>query len=153
MDRMKVLRRYNWRLGIAHVIVNGLVLGITSVLLGNGLQLQFRGSTILGLLIVGAIFGLLNFFIRPVIQFLTFPFLFVSLGFVLIVVNAILLLLLSYLLGDIVVINNVFSAFIAGAIVGILSIFLESIFGLTPPIVDENASSKPPAHTPTGDTP
>jgi putative membrane protein len=51
---------------------------------------------ILGLLVAGAIFGLLNLIVRPIAMLLALPFIVLSLGLFYFVVNGLLLLLLSW---------------------------------------------------------
>jgi putative membrane protein len=53
-----------------------------------------------GILIVGLIFGLINTFIRPFVKLFTLPLLILSLGLFTFVINAIMLLLTSWLSGE-----------------------------------------------------
>ena len=53
-----------------------------------------------GILIVGMIFGLVNTFIRPFIKLFTLPLLIFSLGLFTFVINALMLMLTSWLSGE-----------------------------------------------------
>lgn len=91
--------------------------------------ITFHGSWI-GLACVAIVFGLLNAFVRPILTFLAFPLLIVTLGFFILVLNAVMLLLTSGLASRLGIDFHVsgFSAAFWGAIViGIVS-FLLSIF-------------------------
>ena len=95
----------------------------------------------LSFLILGAVFGLLNALIKPIIQVITLPYLFASYGLVVIIINSILLIVLALLAPELIVIETILGVLAAGAIVGVLSGVLESIFGVTPPILDlENST-------------
>lgn len=50
-----------------------------------------------GILMVGVLFGLLNTFIRPVIKLFTLPFLILTLGLFTLIINAVMLLITSWL--------------------------------------------------------
>jgi putative membrane protein len=53
-----------------------------------------------GILIVGLIFGLINTFIRPLIKLFAFPLLILTLGLFTFVINALMLMLTSWLSGE-----------------------------------------------------
>ena len=53
--------------------------------------------TVLTLVLVGAIFGLVNAVIKPVVKFFSFPFYILTLGLFAFVVNALMLLIVSWL--------------------------------------------------------
>ncbi len=53
-----------------------------------------------GILIVGMIFGLINTYIRPFIKLFTLPLLILSLGLFTFVINAMMLMLTSWLSGE-----------------------------------------------------
>ena len=86
--------------------------------------------------VLGAVFGLLNAFVKPIIQFLTLSLLFVTYGLVIIFINTLMLLILEFLFTDILLIENIWWAIAGGFLIGLLGIFLENLLGLTPPIVD-----------------
>jgi putative membrane protein len=81
---------------IVWLAVNALALGV-AVWLFDGITLTGDSGTdrFVQLVIVGAIFGLINMIVRPVVNLLSLPLIILSLGLMLIVVNALMLLLTS----------------------------------------------------------
>ncbi|MER0481310.1 phage holin family protein [Streptomyces sp. Edi2] len=55
------------------------------------------GRKILTLVLVALIFGLVNFLVKPVVKLLSFPLFILTLGLITLVVNALMLLLTSWL--------------------------------------------------------
>jgi putative membrane protein len=55
------------------------------------------GRKIVTLLVVGALFGVVNAFIKPVVKLFAFPFYILTLGLFAFVVNALMLMLVSWL--------------------------------------------------------
>ncbi|MDH4131064.1 MAG: phage holin family protein [Gemmatimonadota bacterium] len=86
----------------------------------------------LGLLVVAAIFGLVNATVRPLLTVLTCPFILVTLGLFLFVINAIMLLLTAWLSS---VFNLGFevsgfgSAFGAGLMISLTTLLLSFLVG------------------------
>lgn len=76
---------------------------------------------------VSAAFGLLNAFVKPVVQFLMLPFLFVSYGFVVIAINSLMLILLSVIFRNRFQVSGLLMAFVGGAVFGLLSSVLENL--------------------------
>jgi putative membrane protein len=123
---------------VLRVIINGLSLAVVALLLPN---VMLKGENLwLTLLILGVALGILNALVKPIIQFLTLSFLFVSYGFVVIIINAVILAILAWIFPDLIKINSLLAALLAGAIIGALGMFLEYALGLTPPIVDDQVS-------------
>ena len=86
----------------------------------------------LGLLLVAAIFGLVNAVLRPVLTLLTCPLVLVSLGLFLFVINALLLLFTSWLsnpLGLGFHGAGFWPAFWAGLLISLVSLFLSIMVG------------------------
>ena len=127
---------YNWRLILVRVLVNSAALFLTVLLLPN-IAISWTAGT---LLILGAAMALLNAVVKPLLQVLTLPLIFVSYGLVVVAINGVLLLLLSWLFPERFVVNTLIVAFVGGALIGLFTIFLENLFGLTPPIVDDHTA-------------
>lgn len=92
---------------------------------------DYRGGAT-GLLVVAAIFGLVNATLRPLLTFLTCPLVLVTLGFFLFVINAMMLLFTGWLssrfdLGFVV--SGFWPAFWAGLLISIISMFLSLMVG------------------------
>ena len=129
---------FNIKVMIVRVILNGLILAITVLLLPG---VKAVNPSLLSFLILGAVFGLLNALIKPIIQVITLPYLFASYGLVVIIINSIVLIVLALLMPELIVIETILGVLVAGVIVGVLGGVLESIFGVTPPILDlENST-------------
>ena len=88
------------------------------------------GNDIVNLLLVAALFGILNAVIRPILAFLTCPLQALTLGLFTLVLNAGMLLLLDWLssrLGLQFTVDGFLTALLGGIIVTVVSILL-SIF-------------------------
>ena len=123
------------------VVVNGLVIALTAWLLPG---MNVIEPLLLNFLLLGAVFGLLNAFIKPVIQFLTLSLLFVTYGLVIVFINTVMLLILEFLFTDILYIENIWWAIAGGILMGVLGIFLENLLGLSPPIIDTEQPERVP---------
>ena len=78
------------------LVVNAGALGV-AVWLFDGITLtaDSTGNRIVTLLIVGLIFGAINAVVRPIVNLLSLPLIILSLGLMLLVTNALMLLLTS----------------------------------------------------------
>lgn len=130
----------NWRLMLVQTIANALALGLT-VLLLPGIRMP-HGNYFFGLLASGVIFGLLNAFVRPILQFIMFRFLFISFGLVLVVINIVILWMMAALTPERFQVDGWLSLALAGILVGLIGFFLEAVMGLQPPIVDEGPRAR-----------
>lgn len=116
---MKLLAR-----AIISVIVNGLAIGLTALLL-PGIHIQPFSVTTLVLL--GLVFGIINAVIRPIVNLLSLPITFLTLGLFHLVINALLLYLGSLVVTNLKI-DNFWWALLGGIVMGILSAILEAIF-------------------------
>jgi putative membrane protein len=87
---------------ITKVVVNALAIWIAALVIpdvtvGNG----SLGHRILSLLIVGALFGLINTFVKPLVKLFTLPLYWLTLGLISFVVNALMLKVVEWLSGKI----------------------------------------------------
>jgi putative membrane protein len=133
-----LVRQFHWRMVLVRVLVNGLSLLITAALVPHVYLPEWSLVSILSL---GVILGLLNAIVRPVLQFLTLSFIFVTYGLVIVMINTIILLLLATLFPGRLGVDSLFWALIAGAVMGIVSGALESLLGLSLPILPEGSGS------------
>ena len=78
---------------LSWLVVNALALGAAAWLF-DGIRLT-GDDKVVSLVLVGAIFGLITSFVRPVVRFLSLPLIIVTLGLMLVVINALMLLLTS----------------------------------------------------------
>jgi putative membrane protein len=128
-------RQFNWRMLLVRILINGLSLLVTAALLPD---IYFADPSLLNLFLLAVILGVLNALVKPVLQFLTLTFIFATYGIVIVLINTAILILLSLLFRNLFVVDRLLWAFVGGAVMGILSGLLESLFGLNLPIdVDE----------------
>jgi len=82
------------------LVVNVLALGLAAWLF-DGITLSGDNDTdrFLQLLVVGVIFGLVTSFVRPIVNIVSIPLIVLTLGLMLLVVNALMLMLTSWLAG------------------------------------------------------
>lgn len=86
---------------LIRVLVNAGALAAAALLLDG---IRVSGATtqdrLVTLLVVAAIFGLVNAVVRPVVKLLSFPFIIVTLGLLILVIDALMLLLTSWVAGE-----------------------------------------------------
>lgn len=90
---------------------------------------------VLSWLLISAVFGLLMTFVKPLLQLILLPLIFVSYGLVIVLINTIVIWLLSIIFSQRFHVEYVVWALVAGLVSGLLIGLLENLFGLTPPIV------------------
>ncbi len=123
----------NWRLWLVRVVTNGLAVVITvAVLPGLGFDGYYLGFFVL----TGLIFGLLNAFIKPLIQFFALRYLVVSYGLIVVIINALMLYLLALILGGEITFRGFFALLAGGFVVGTLGLVFDTVAGANPPILD-----------------
>jgi putative membrane protein len=143
MSRIPFLRRFNWRALLMRFLVNFLALLLTVGLIPH---VAFKGSNRpLTWVIVATGLGILNAFVKPVLQIVLLRFIFVSYGLVVVVINSLMLWLLSVLFPNRFEVDSWFWAIIAGIVLGLLTNGFENLLGLTPPIL---ADVPPPLQPP-----
>ena len=127
-------RQFNWRFLLVRILVNALALAITAAILP---KIYFVDTSIGNWLLMAFMLGVLNALLKPVLQFLTLQFIFVTYGLVVVLVNALLLWLLSLLFPNRFAVDSLLWVLVGGLVLGLLSSFLESLLGLTMPIVPD----------------
>jgi putative membrane protein len=86
---------------LLRVVVNALALAVATWLLsGITVTGDNTGQRLVTLLLVGAVFGVVNAIVRPVVTILSIPFIILTLGLLMFVINALMLLLTSWLSGQ-----------------------------------------------------
>jgi putative membrane protein len=134
----RLLKQFNWRFLLVRLLVNALALAITAAVTP---KIYFVDRSIWSWLLIAVMLGILNALLKPVLQFLTLQFIFVTYGLVIVLVNTLLLLLLSFLFPDRFAVDNLLWALVGGLVLGLVSSFLESLLGLTVPIVPEEEAA------------
>ncbi|MEY2244084.1 phage holin family protein [Streptomyces sp. SAS_267] len=82
------------------------------------------GKKIATLLVVALVFGLVNFLVKPVVKVLTFPLFILTLGLITLVVNALMLLLTSWVADKLDVsfhVDGFWTAVLGGLIISVVS--------------------------------
>lgn len=133
MLRERVLH-FNWRLALGHILINALSLALVIILL-PGIKMV-HPNPVFSFLVAGLIFGVLNAFVRPVLQFIMFNFLFATFGLVLVVINFILLLLLGWLTSGWFQSDSILWTLLAARLVGLFGVLFGNLLGMSPPIID-----------------
>jgi putative membrane protein len=137
--------RWNWKLALMRIGVNGVSIAVISALLPG---VMVPEPALRNYLILGFSAGILNAVVKPFISFLTLPFIFVTFGLVVVIINTIMFLILEFLFSNILIIESIWAALLGGLLLGLVGIFLENLLGLTPPIIDNAPKIKPAASTP-----
>ena len=113
---------------IVRFLVNALALGVATWLVpGIVLTASRPEQKILALLLAAVIFGLVNSMVKPLFVFVTSPLLLVTLGLFLLVINAALLLLTSWVAGHLGIawhVSNFVSAFFGALLMSVVSFLL-----------------------------
>ena len=87
---------------IIGVVANALALALAAWLLaGIKLTDASRTDQVITLVLVALIFGVINAVVRPVVKLLSLPFIILTLGLLIFVINALMLLLTSWIAGQI----------------------------------------------------
>jgi putative membrane protein len=108
---------------LLHWLLNAAALWVAAWLLPG---LEFHG-TVVQLLLVAAVFGIVNSLVRPILTVLTCPLIVVTLGLFTLVINALMLMLtgaLSEQWGLGFTVTGFWAAFFGGLVVGLVSVGL-----------------------------
>src|ERR1041384_4278622 len=112
---------------LLRVIINAIAIAITANLLpGIHVVNQDLGT----LLIIGLIFGIVNALIKPILSVLTCPFIIITLGLFIFVINGLMLLLTASVSGGRLIIDGFWWAVLGGIIMGLVGLVLESVLGI-----------------------
>jgi putative membrane protein len=111
---------------LVRLLINAAALWVAANLVSG---ITYEGNLV-GLLLVALVFGIVNAIVRPILTLLTCPLLILTLGLFTLVLNAILLLITSYLSGMFGLgfhVSGLWPAFVGALVVSIVSVML-SIF-------------------------
>ncbi|HZA30753.1 MAG TPA: phage holin family protein [Propionibacteriaceae bacterium] len=116
---------------LLRILANAAALAVATFLLsGITLTSDTMGSKTITLLVVALIFGIVNAIVKPILAFFSIPLLLLTLGLFLLVINACMLLLTSWLAGKFGLgfeVDGFWVAMIGAIIVSIVS-FLVNAF-------------------------
>jgi putative membrane protein len=115
-------------------LANALSLAFTAILVPH---IFFSGDyRILSWLLISAVFGVLNAFLKPLIQILMLPLIFVSYGLVVVVINSCLLYALAWIFPQRFHVEHLLWALVGGLVCGLLEGLFQNLLGLSPPILE-----------------
>jgi putative membrane protein len=113
------------------IVTNALALGVAIWLLDDiTLTGSDRNDRILSLVIVGAILGVINSIIRPIVNFLSLPLIILTLGLMLVVTNALMLLLTSRISESLELgfhVEGFWTAVVGGVVVSLSTMVLDML--------------------------
>ena len=85
---------------IVRILVNAVALWIATLVVdGVDVDASTTGGEVLTIVVVATVFGLINLFIKPIVKLLSLPLYIITLGLFTLVVNALMLLLTSWIAG------------------------------------------------------
>lgn len=123
---------------VARTVINGIALWVAAWLI-DGIQFGTTGDTwqtVKVVALVALIFGLLNAFVRPIVKVLSMPFIILTLGLFVFIVNALMLELTSWIAGKLDLAFHV-QHFFWDAVLGALVITVVSmVLGMFDPTDD-----------------
>ncbi|MCB9076865.1 MAG: phage holin family protein [Anaerolineaceae bacterium] len=107
-------------------LILAIAIGITAWLMPG---FTINGDYWMSLMIISAVYGLVNAFIRPILVFLTCPLIILTLGLFTFIINALMLSLTDRLLPNLLTIDNFFWTTVIAAVIislvsGVLHMFL-----------------------------
>ena len=112
---------------IIRIAINAVAIDMTASFLPGIHVLNNELST---LLILGLIFGLVNALVKPILSLLTCPFILLTLGLFIFVINGLTLMLTASLSSGRLSVDNLGWAILGGIIMGIIGVVLETMLGL-----------------------
>jgi putative membrane protein len=105
---------------IVQILTNAVAIYIASQIV-PGFMVQ--DNSLMVLVTAGFIFGMINFFIKPVISLLSLPFILITFGLFTMIINIAMLYLLEYFV-DAIRIDSFFAAFLATIVISFVNFFI-----------------------------
>jgi putative membrane protein len=116
---------------LMRLLVNAIAVGVAAWLLTD-ISISGASTTrrVITLLVVAAIFGLVNAFVKPLATLLSLPFIVLTLGLLIFVINALMLLLTSWISDglDIPFVVDGFGTALLGALIITVVSWLVNVF-------------------------
>ena len=130
--KIPFLRNFNWRILLLRILINAAALLLAAALLPS---IYFVDRSLVTLFLMAFALGVLNAFVKPIIQVLTLRFIFASYGLIVVLINTLMMYLLAFLFPERFAVDKFIWALVGGALIGSVGGLLESLLGVTPPIV------------------
>jgi putative membrane protein len=116
---------------LTRVVVNAVAIAVAVWLLqGISLTGDTDGQRLAALLVVAVVLGVVNAVVRPVVKLLAFPFILLTLGLLLLVINALMLLLTSWLSGQMGLgfhVDGFWTAVVGAVVVSVVTWLMEIV--------------------------
>src|SRR5699024_6140190 len=117
-----LLRRFlNW---FVFLFLNAIALMAVDFLFDSFYIADFKTA-----LLASLVLSVLNIFVKPFLFILSLPITIVTLGFFILILDAIILMISQSVIGDTFVIDGFLMAFVASIIISIISVILHKIVG------------------------
>jgi putative membrane protein len=117
---------------VIQILINAAALYVAQLLV-DGVEFDFsQEGAWWQFLLVALIFGLVNTFLRPILRILTLPITMVTLGLFLVVINALLLLLVSWITTELALgftVDGFIPAILGSIVISIVSLLLSMVIG------------------------
>jgi putative membrane protein len=116
---------------IIRLLANAVALAVASwIVSGITLEGATTGRRVVTLLIVAAIFGIVNAVVKPVVKLLSLPFIILTLGLLIFVINAAMLLLTSWITGKLDVqfhVDGFWAALLGSLVITVVGMLLNAV--------------------------
>jgi putative membrane protein len=137
-EKFSIFRsQFNWRMLLMRILMYAILL-VLVVVLTPGIHYVNIQRWVLAVLITSIGFGIVSAIVRPIVQFFTLPFIFATYGFVVLLVNTIVLLVFNWVFSDHFAVDGILPALFGGLLITLFGGFLESMMGLTAPVVPDS---------------
>ncbi|MEJ7803862.1 MAG: phage holin family protein [Candidatus Limnocylindria bacterium] len=113
---------------VIQILINAAALYVAVLIVPN---LEFTGEW-WKLLLVAAIFGLVNTFVRPILRIFTLPITVLTLGLFLLVINALMLLLTGAISNELnlgLTVGDFLAALLGSTVISIVGMLLSAVIG------------------------
>lgn len=110
---------------LIRVVINAVAVAIAAAVL-PGIHVT---DDLLPLLLVGIVLTLVNAIIKPILMLLSCPFVLLTLGLFVLVVNGLVLQVAGYFAGDALVVDGLGWAILGGIVMAIVNMVLEGLLG------------------------
>lgn len=118
---------------ITKVAINAFAIWIATLVIPQVGVTGSTGQKVLSLLIVGALFGIINTFVKPIVKLFTLPLYLLTLGLISFIVNAFMLKIVEWLSGKIGITFDAGPFFWATVGAAIVVTFVSMILNVTVP--------------------
>ncbi len=112
---------------LLRLVVNGIAIAVVAALLPG---IHVVNNDLGTLAVLALIFGLVNAIVRPIVMVLSCPFIILTLGILIPVINGLMLMLTAAIAGDRMQVDGLGWAILGGLIMGLVVLVLESALGL-----------------------